>query len=111
MKERPDAIFAFNDPTAIGAMKTLQRHGVRIPDEIAVAGFTESEMALVIEPNLTSVEQPSFEMGRATAELLLEQINNPNGEKRSPKTIELDGVLNIRGSSLKLFPTTQTDKK
>jgi transcriptional regulator, LacI family len=45
-----------------------------IPDDIAFVGFSESQKALIIEPNLTSVEQPTFEMGKVTAELLLEQI-------------------------------------
>lgn len=109
MTERPDAIFAFNDPTAIGAMKTLQKHEIRIPEDVAVVGFTESKMAVIVEPNLTSVEQPTFEMGRAAAELLLEQINNPHDEKHAPKTIILDATLNIRKSSLR--PNTPTDKK
>ena len=111
MEERPDAVFAFNDPTAIGAMKTLQKHGISIPDEIAVAGFTESKMAVIVEPNLTSVEQPTFEMGRAAAELLLEQLNNPNDEKHAPKTIVLDATLNVRKSSLRQSPAEQSEKK
>lgn len=99
MDPLPDAVFAINDPTAIGAMKTLQKHGIRIPEDIAVVGFTDSKMALIIEPNLTSVEQPTFEMGKISAELLLEQINNKDDEKKIPKTIVLDAKLNIRKSS------------
>ena len=90
-------------------MKTLQKHEIRIPEDIAVIGFTESKMAVIVEPNLSSVEQPTFEMGRAAAELLLEQINNPHDEKHAPKTIILDATLNIRKSSLR--PNTPTDKK
>lgn len=99
MKKRPDAIFAINDPTAIGAMKTLQKHGIKIPEDIAVVGFTESQMALIVEPNLTSVEQPTFEMGKAAAELLLEQIKNNHEEKKTVKTIVLEAKLNIKDSS------------
>jgi len=99
MKERPDAIFAVNDPTAIGAMKTLQKHGVRIPEDIAIVGFTESQMSMIVEPNLTTVEQPTFEIGKAAAELLLEQMKNTGNEKMPPKTIILDAKLNIRNSS------------
>ncbi len=102
MNPLPDGIFAINDPTAIGAMKTLQKHGIRIPEDIAVVGFTDSKMALIIEPNLTSVEQPTFEMGKVSAELLLEQINNKDDEKKIPKTIVLDAKLNIRKSSCRL---------
>lgn len=100
LEQRPDGIFAFNDPVAVGAMKTLQkRGGVRIPEEMAVVGFTESKMAVIIEPNLTSVEQPTFEMGKAVAELLLEQLRNKTDEKRACKTIILDAKLNVRESS------------
>lgn len=99
MENRPDAIFAINDPVAIGAMKTLQRNGIKIPDDIAIIGFTDSKMAIVVEPNLTSVEQPTFEMGKAAAELLLEQIKNKGDEPISPKKIVLEAKLNLRESS------------
>lgn len=104
MSVLPDAIFAVNDPIAIGAMKTLQKQGVRVPEDIAVVGFTESKMALIVEPNLTTIEQPTFEMGKAAAELLLEQIRNQNEEKKSPfKRIVLDARLNVRESSVIKF--------
>lgn len=102
MSDRPDAIFAINDPVAIGAMKTLQRNGVKIPDDIAIVGFTESKMAMIVEPCLTSVEQPTFEMGKAAAELLLEQIKNKEDESILPKKIVLEAKLNIRDSSNKI---------
>ena len=101
MPNKPDAIFAVNDPAAIGAMKTLQKKGMVIPHDIAFVGFSESQKALIIEPNLTSVEQPTFEMGKVTAELLLEQIKNNSDETRPLKTIILDAKLNIRESSIK----------
>lgn len=72
-----------------------------IPDDIAFVGFSESQKALIIEPNLTSVEQPTFEMGKVTAELLLEQIKNNSDETKPSKTIILDAKLNIRESSIK----------
>ncbi len=102
MEQRPDGIFAFNDPVAIGVMKTLQkRGGIRIPEDIAIVGFTESKMAVIIEPNLTSVEQPTFEMGKVAADLLLEQLRNKD-EKRACKTIILDAKLNVRESSCRI---------
>lgn len=99
MENRPDAIFAFHDPLAIGVMKTLLKNGVRIPEDIAVVGFSESLSALIIEPNLTSVEQPTYEMGRAAAELLLEQIRNMSEESILRKSIILEAKLNVRESS------------
>lgn len=99
MKNRPDAIFAFHDPLAIGVMKTLMKNGVRIPEDMAIVGFSESQSAVIIEPNLTSVEQPTYEMGRAAAELLLEQIKNTSDENILRKSIILEAKLNVRESS------------
>ena len=103
MDKLPDAIFAVNDPVAIGAMKTLQKNHVRIPEDIAVVGFSESKEAFIVEPNLTSVEQPTFEMGRNAAQLLLEQIkhNSKNEDKMLSKSIILEAKLNIRESSMR----------
>lgn len=99
MQEKPDAIFAVNDPVAIGAMKTLQKNGIRIPDDIGVVGFSESKKAMIVEPNLTSVEQPTFEMGKIAADLLLEQLKNKKDEAVLSKIITLNAKLNIRESS------------
>lgn len=63
----PDAIFCFNDPVAIGAMKALKNAGIRIPQDIAIVGFSEGSMATVVEPQLTTVQQPMHEMGRQAA--------------------------------------------
>ena len=93
----PDAIFATNDPTAIGAMKAIKKAGMKIPDDIALVGFSESKMAEVVDPPLTSVSQPTFEIGRTAAELLLRQINSEGFA--APQTVTLDGKLNVRESS------------
>jgi DNA-binding LacI/PurR family transcriptional regulator len=96
----PDAIFAVNDPTAIGAMKMLKKHGYKIPEDVALVGFTETKLAELIDPPLTSVAQPTKEIGRTAAQLLLEQI-----EAKGiivPQTVILNGRLNVRESSMKL---------
>lgn len=95
--EMPDAIFCFNDPLAIGAMKALKNAGIKVPDDIAIVGFSEGSMAKIVEPQLTTVLQPMQEMGRQAAQLLLEQIRAPR--KPAPKTVCLDATLNIRESS------------
>ena len=94
----PDAIFCFNDPVAIGAMKALKNAGIRIPQDVAIVGFSEGSMATVVEPQLTTVLQPMQEMGRQAAALLLEQLNATR--RRSPQTVCLDATLNIRDSSV-----------
>ncbi|WPR71130.1 LacI family DNA-binding transcriptional regulator [Flavobacterium sp. NG2] len=95
----PDAIFAANDPVAIGAMQVFKKNGYAIPKDIAFVGFTESQMATIIEPQLTSVAQPAKQIGIEAAKILLEQIENAKEFK--PKTITLNGELNIRTSSIR----------
>lgn len=95
----PDGFVCVNDPSAIGAIKVLKKHGYRIPEEIAVVGFTESPVASLIDPPLTSVLQPAHDLGVAAAELLLKQIETP--AKLEPETIVFNGELNVRESSLR----------
>lgn len=71
----PDAIFAVNDSTAIGAMKAIKEKGKKMPQEIGVVGFTDDPMlSQLVEPQLTSVAQPGYEMGQLAAKMFLEQI-------------------------------------
>jgi len=99
-KNLPEAIFAVNDPAAIGAMKMLKKYGFKIPEDVALVGFTESKLAPLIDPPLTSVAQPTKEIGRTAAQLLLEQIETKG--IFVPQTVILNGRLNIRESSMKL---------
>jgi len=95
LKEKPDAIFAVNDPIAIGVMMELKKRGLKVPEDIAVVGFTESPIGRILD--LSSVSQPTQEMGRVAAQLLLNKINNPD----APVEIKIfDAPLNIRTSSL-----------
>jgi LacI family transcriptional regulator len=88
-----DAVFAANDRMAIGAMRALKRRGFRIPENIEVVGFDDIETARLVEPPLTTVAQPAFEMGRESAELLLGLID---GKKPARRTIVLEPVLVVR---------------
>ena len=92
----PDALFCFNDPLAVGAMKALHEAGIVIPDRIAVMGFSESQSALVVSPELSSVAQPLEEMGETAARLLLAKMEAPDSET---VRVVLNASLNIRGSS------------
>ena len=96
----PDAIFAVNDPTAIGAMKVLKKNGLKIPGDVALVGFTESQLAQLVDPPLTSVAQPTKEIGRTAARLLLDQIESKG--IFVPQTVVLNGRLNVRESSMNL---------
>ncbi|QEC53781.1 LacI family transcriptional regulator [Anseongella ginsenosidimutans] len=76
LRPLPDAIFAGGDKLTTGCLKILRSRGIKIPEEMALAGFSNSDLAEVTEPPLTVVKQPAFEMGRTATELLLELIES-----------------------------------
>ncbi len=94
----PDAIFTSSDPSAIGVMKVLKANGIEIPKDVAVMGFSESMLAEHVSPPLTTVKQPTMDVGRTAAELLLQQINTKG--LFVPQTIVLNGKLSIRESTI-----------
>jgi LacI family transcriptional regulator len=73
-----DAIFAITDVIAVGILKCFNEKGIKIPEDIAVFGFSDWFMSSVVTPTLSSVIQPGFEMGRKAAEILIEEIKNLN---------------------------------
>ncbi|QNL51776.1 LacI family DNA-binding transcriptional regulator [Olivibacter sp. SDN3] len=91
-----DAIFAFTDTLAIGAMNFLLENNVKIPDEVAIASFSGTELSTIVYPALTTVEQPLEKMGEAAAELVLEKIQ---GGSVASRTIVLAPELVYRGST------------
>tara|TARA_Y100000815_G_scaffold200502_1_gene184113 strand:- start:380 stop:1402 length:1023 start_codon:yes stop_codon:yes gene_type:complete len=101
LKEKPDAIFAITDTAAIGVIKTLKKINIKIPEDIAVVGFSNSLNSLIIEPKLTTVDQPGQKIGSTAVKYLIEEINNPN-EIQVNKTIEIKTNLIIRDSSFKI---------
>jgi DNA-binding LacI/PurR family transcriptional regulator len=92
----PGAIFSINDPVAIGAFQRIKEAGLKIPADIALIGFSNNKITSLIDPQLTTVDQPSFEMGRRAAELLIDEIEDKLSE---PRTIVVDTHLIIRGST------------
>lgn len=95
-----DGIFSANDTAAISALQYLKREGIKIPEDIAIVGFSNEPISSVIEPSLTTIDQPGFEMGKIAANLLLEQINSKPGTIVA-ETIILKPVLIKRNSSKK----------
>ena len=95
-----DGIFANNDLTAIGAMNYLLEKGVKIPQEVAVVGYSNWQMASLVEPGLSSVNQPGFEMGQTAAQLFIDQISNATSAGITKKVV-LESALVIRESSLR----------
>ncbi|MEX3021679.1 LacI family DNA-binding transcriptional regulator [Kluyvera sp. STS39-E] len=76
-EERPDAVFAVSDTLAAGAMSAIQQAGLRVPEDIAVAGFDGTELAEMVSPPLTTIVQPSKDIGRQAFSLLLQKIEHP----------------------------------
>ncbi|WP_186753745.1 LacI family DNA-binding transcriptional regulator [Echinicola salinicaeni] len=99
LEEKPDAIFAINDPVAIDVMKFLKSKGMKIPEDIALVGFTNMPVSDALEPSLSTVDQPAYEMGRLAANNLLDQLLDP--ESFEPQNLVLDTELVIRNSSKK----------
>jgi LacI family transcriptional regulator len=96
-----DGIFSSNDTAAISALQYLKGEGIKIPDDIVIVGFSNEPISSVIEPSLTTIDQPGFEMGKIAVNLLLNQINNKFGNIVA-ETIVLKPVLIKRNSSKKL---------
>ena len=94
----PDAIFAVNDPVALGAFVVLKERGIRIPEDIALAGFSNNPLSSLLEPPLTTVDQFSYNIGKRAAQLLLEQIDK--GPENVPPVIQVEKTkLIIRKST------------
>ncbi|MCW0483015.1 LacI family DNA-binding transcriptional regulator [Gaoshiqia sediminis] len=93
----PDAVFGINDTVAFAVMKEIKEHGLRIPRDMGLVGFTDEFHATVVEPQLTSITHPTFEMGRKAAELFFDKIE----KNAPPETIILQTKLVVRESSAK----------
>jgi LacI family transcriptional regulator len=102
-KNIPDAIFAGNDPMAMGAMMAIKEKGLKIPQDVAIVGFSNWFFGELMDPSLTTVDQPGFEMGQEAARLLIRQIEMKDKEDfdPQPETKILKTRLVIRNSSLK----------
>jgi len=92
-----DGLFASNDLLAIGAIKALKQFGLSIPDDVAVVGFSNWNFCDMVDPPLSSVDQPGKEMGRKAMERLLQLIRAEEDEFND--TLVLDTELIVRKSS------------
>ena len=95
-KTVPDAILGVNDLVAMGAFRRIKEVGLRIPEDIAVMGFSNSQLTTMVYPTLTVVDQFPFEMGKNAASMLIEMIE---GKRKKPKTLVIETKLVIREST------------
>jgi LacI family transcriptional regulator len=96
LAHRPTAIFAGNDLMALGAIYAIQEAGLRVPDDIAVVGYDDREIASISRPTITTVTLPCYEMGEASAKLLLNLLEKGEG---CEEPIKIHGKLIVRESS------------
>jgi LacI family transcriptional regulator len=92
----PTAIFCFNDNLAVGAVRAARERGLRVPEDLSIVGFDDSELASVLSPELTSVRQPLAEMGRMAVSLLVRLLDSQRVEALR---VELATRLIVRESS------------
>lgn len=76
LKNRPDAILALGDKLTTGALRILKANNLKVPDNIGLMGFSNSDMTELIEPPLSIIKQPAFEMGEIATELLLQLLES-----------------------------------
>jgi LacI family fructose operon transcriptional repressor len=95
-ERRPDAIFTSNSLLTAGALKAIRERGLSIPGDVALVGFDETTWAELVEPGITVLAQPTYEIGKTATELLLRRIAEPS---RPTRKVILKGRLIARGSS------------
>ncbi|MEN2284026.1 LacI family DNA-binding transcriptional regulator [Algoriphagus sp. SE2] len=97
METRPDGVFCMIDPVAVEVLLNWKSKGIKIPQDIALAGFTDNPTSAVIEPSLTTVSQPGYEMGKLAVSHLLDQLDGIASD--DPISIVLETTLIPRKST------------
>jgi LacI family transcriptional regulator, repressor for deo operon, udp, cdd, tsx, nupC, and nupG len=80
--DQPEVVFAVSDVIAAAVIKAAKRLGLAVPRDVAVVGFDNTEISLMCDPSITTVNQPRYELGTCACEMLVEQINNPQAPRR-----------------------------
>jgi DNA-binding LacI/PurR family transcriptional regulator len=101
LKNPPDGLVVVSDRLALGAIAALRKKNIRIPEDVAIVSFNDEPICSIVTPTLSSVAQPTFEMGKMAITLLINQIENPDSiEKPEVKVFKTE--LKIRESSLRI---------
>lgn len=93
MKNPPQAIFAANDMMAIGCYQVARKLGLKIPDDIAIAGFDDIFVSQVLTPRMTTVHVPIFDLGKKAADILIQKINSEKQKNQKIKHIKVSTTL------------------
>jgi LacI family transcriptional regulator len=100
-ENKPDAVFAVEDFTALGAIKELKDRGLKIPEEFGVVGFANELFGEHITPSLTTIDQQTVTMGKESFKLLLNLIMHRGNKDSVPQKIILDTIPVFRKSSIR----------
>ncbi len=95
LRQRPDAIFVASDLMATGALRAIREAGLRVPEDIAIVGFDDAQIAAFAEPPLTTVRQPVYQLGTSAIEMLLHLIES---DSHGPLRTILPTELVVRSS-------------
>jgi LacI family transcriptional regulator, repressor for deo operon, udp, cdd, tsx, nupC, and nupG len=95
-RDRPTAIFCFNDEMAMGVIQTAKRRNLRLPEQLSVVGFDDIRFASYMDPPLTTISQPMRAIGEGTVRLLLEILH---GNITTPESVTLPHTLVVRSST------------
>ena len=101
LKERPDAVYAAGDYAALGALQVMQENNIRVPDDMALVGFSNEPFTSLVTPSISTIEQHSEQIGQIAAKTLLKRIETKNKNVSLNKLI-LQPELIVRASSKKL---------
>ena len=96
LPDRPTALIVGNNLMTLGTVAAIEAHGLRVPEDVAIVGFDDAVWADVLHPRLTTIAQPTYELGRTAAELLMRRINDPAAQV--PLRTAMSGRLIVRDS-------------
>ena len=99
LKPRPTAVFTYNDLTATAVLQALAELGWRVPQDISVVGYDDMDFARYLAPPLTTMDQPAYAIGQASAQLLIERLELPEGEPWQPHHVAFRSDLVVRQST------------
>lgn len=97
---RPDAVFCITDSCAVGAMQTFKKHHLKVPQDIAIVGFSNSLISQVVEPQITTINQPGIKVGQTAINYLIDEIDHPNVNFMDYKTVAIKTNLIVRNSTV-----------
>ena len=95
LSKPPTAVYCYNDLSALGAIREIRDRGLRVPDDVSIAGFDDLYISQYLDPPLTTVRQPMRQMGSMAMDTLLQIIANA----KSGHDIAVPGELIVRGST------------